>query len=89
MALAAPDLLLPCFWLAAATAWDRVTVVYPPAAGAEALLRALLPPSVHLAAQAGDGLGAALTEAFQSHLDAGHAPAGPGRRGATLASPGV
>jgi rSAM/selenodomain-associated transferase 1 len=57
--------------LAAASAWDRVSVVYPASAGAEAVLRALLPPSVHLAAQRGDGLGAALADAFQSHLDAG------------------
>jgi rSAM/selenodomain-associated transferase 1 len=57
--------------LAATSAWDRVSVVYPPTADAESVLRAVLPPWVHLAVQRGDGLGAALTDAFQSHLGAG------------------
>jgi rSAM/selenodomain-associated transferase 1 len=57
--------------LATTAAWDRVSVVYPPTLDAERVLRALLPPEVHLAAQRGEGLGAALADAFRSHLEAG------------------
>ncbi len=57
--------------LAAAAAWDRVSLVYPPTRDAGHVLRALLPPDVYLAAQQGDGLGAALADAFRSHLEAG------------------
>jgi rSAM/selenodomain-associated transferase 1 len=57
--------------LAATAAWDRVSVVYPSTPDAERVLRAMLPPDVRLEAQRGDGLGAALADAFRSHLDAG------------------
>jgi uncharacterized protein len=57
--------------VAAAAAWDRVSVVYPPTRHAERVLRAVLPPNVHLAPQQGDGLGAALADAFRSHLAEG------------------
>lgn len=51
--------------------FDRVTLVYPPRAGAEQLLGALLPESVALLAQAGSGLGEALPGAFRTHFGAG------------------
>ena len=57
--------------VAAAAAWDRVSLVYPPTPDADRRLRALLPPDVYLAAQHEDGLGAALADAFRSHLEAG------------------
>ena len=54
--------------VAVTAAWERVTLIYPPSAAAEPTLRALVPPSVHLVAQHGTGLGAALADAFRTHL---------------------
>jgi rSAM/selenodomain-associated transferase 1 len=54
--------------LALGLGWDRVTLVYPPRPGAEQLLQALLPKTVCLLPQPGEGLGAALAGAFQHHL---------------------
>jgi rSAM/selenodomain-associated transferase 1 len=50
---------------------ERVSLVYPPGPGAEQELAALLPLGVHLHAQEGRGLGAALADAFGSHLAEG------------------
>jgi len=51
--------------------WDRVTVIYPPANGARAVLKRLLPGDVHLMPQPGSGLGEALSGAFVNHAAAG------------------
>jgi uncharacterized protein len=51
--------------------WDAVTLVYPPLAGAEDALRALVPARVRLRAQPEAGLGAALADAFAWHLGSG------------------
>lgn len=51
--------------------WERVTLVYPPRAGAERELAALLPAAVRLLAQPGEGLGAALPDAFARHFAEG------------------
>jgi rSAM/selenodomain-associated transferase 1 len=50
---------------------ERVSVVYPPGPGVEHELAAVLPPGVRLHAQRGSGLGAALADAFCSHLAEG------------------
>jgi rSAM/selenodomain-associated transferase 1 len=50
---------------------ERVSLIYPPAPGAEQELAALLPPGVRLHAQLGSGLGAALADAFRGHLAEG------------------
>ena len=51
--------------------WERVTLIYPPHAGAEHALLRLLPPGIGLRPQSGEGLGAALADAFRSELAAG------------------
>lgn len=51
--------------------WERVTLIYPPRPHAHEELAALFPAGVHLQAQPGIGLGAALAGAFESHLAAG------------------
>jgi uncharacterized protein len=47
--------------------WDRVTVIFPPSAGARSQLRKLLAAGVHLMPQPGTGLGEALAGAFVRH----------------------
>ncbi len=51
--------------------WEDVTLVHPADPGADAELRAQLPPGVRLTSQVGAGLGAALVGAFRSQLAAG------------------
>src|SRR5690349_2807544 len=57
--------------LAIRARWERLSVIYPPRPGAEAALRALLPATVRLVAQPGNGLRDALTQAFERDLRAG------------------
>ena len=51
--------------------WDRVSVIHPTRPGTRAALGSLLPADVRLVAQRGDGLQAALTDAFQRDLGDG------------------
>ena len=51
--------------------WECVTVIYPPDPGAHRELAAFLPSRIRLQAQRGDGLGAALAGAFDSHFEEG------------------
>ena len=50
---------------------ERVSLVYPPGPGAEQDLAAVLPRGVCLRAQRCGGLGAALADAFRSHMAEG------------------
>ena len=57
--------------MALGLAWEQVTLVYPPQPGAREELVAIVPAGIRLQPQGGDGLGAALAGAFQSHLGVG------------------
>jgi glycosyltransferase A (GT-A) superfamily protein (DUF2064 family) len=63
--------LLDCVDLAIGLGWERVTLMYPRRRGAAAALRRLIPTDVHLVAQPGIGLQAALTDAFARHFASG------------------
>jgi rSAM/selenodomain-associated transferase 1 len=63
--------LLDCVSLGLALGWERVSVVHP--AGSSQLLADFLPPAVTLFEQPGQGLGDALSSAFDRHLAEGFA----------------
>jgi rSAM/selenodomain-associated transferase 1 len=51
--------------------WERVTLIHPAESGASGALGSLLPQSITLQSQTGVGLGAALADAFRTHLAEG------------------
>jgi uncharacterized protein len=51
--------------------WDRITLIYPPSAGARSILSGIVPPGIELNPQPGRGLGAALSGAFARHASEG------------------
>ena len=57
--------------MASRLGWERITVIHPGDAGEAGALASLLPGTVTLQAQSGVGLGAALAEAFRTHLAEG------------------
>ena len=61
--------LLDCVNLGLELGWERVSVVHP--RGSSEVLAELLPPGLSLVAQAGHGLGDALSSAFERHLAEG------------------
>src|SRR5687768_5564995 len=63
--------LVDCVSIAFRVQWERVSVIYPPVAGARATLERLLPRATRLIAQPGAGLAAALSGAFEGELAGG------------------
>jgi rSAM/selenodomain-associated transferase 1 len=63
--------LIDCVDLGFQLGWERVSVVYPPTAGARTILRQVLPRGTRLIAQHGSGLQAALSGAFEREISRG------------------